>query len=91
MKTTLSKSVFLFLTIVLNSLPSFSQIVDEMNKRDLSGCDYLGIWCYVTISESNRQSDGTFRCTISIPSEGIPTYGNPIGPGSPHFENNLGS
>ena len=91
MKEILSKSVLLFLIMMLNSFSSFSQVVDEMNKRDLSGCDYLGIWCYVTISEDNRQSNGTFRCTISIPPEGIHTYGNPIGPGSPHFENNLGS
>lgn len=87
----LSKSVLLFFVIVLNSLSSFSQTLDEINKRDLSGCDYLGIWCYVTISESNRQSDGTYRCTISIPPEGIPAFGNPIGPGSPHFVNNLGN
>lgn len=87
----LSKSFFVFFIVMINALPLFSQTIEEVNKRDLSGYDYLGIWCYVTISEANRQSDGTYRCTIAIPPEGIPAFGNPIGPGSPHFENHLGS
>ena len=62
---------------------------DPLNPR--AGLDCLGIWTYLQISESNRQSDGTYVVTMPVPPEGLHSYYMPYGPGMPRYRNFLGN
>ena len=64
---------------------------DEGLQNPRAGLDCLGIWTYLQISESNRQSDGTYLVTMPVPPEGISDRYYPRGPGGPRFTNFLGN
>ena len=66
----------------------FFTIVGKTNAQTCDqGC--LGTWCYVDVSLSDPTNAGYLIYTIPAPPEGF--TGGIIGPGSPHFFNNLGS
>lgn len=82
---------FLFLLVLfLSSLKFevFSQSSDYSDRIHQNEC--LGVWCTLTVSSSNYRN-GYYYCTMSIPPEGISSFTQPMGIGSPYFENNLGS
>ena len=64
---------------------------DEGLQNPRAGLDCLGILTYLQISESNRQSDGTYVVTMPVPPEGLHSYYTPYGPGMPQYRNFLGN
>lgn len=91
MKTLFSKLALIAMLVSIMVICTYGTNPDGGIQEPRAGVDCLGIWTYVQLSESNRQSDGTYLVTIPIPPEGLSNMYNPRGPGGPRFANFTGN
>lgn len=82
------KKLFFVFAILLSFLNVRAQNEQRPERFPEGQC--LGHWSDLTIMQSNISGNRVY-CTIPVPPEGISIDMSPMGPGSPHFYNYLGS